>query len=331
MLHFGASTASARRRSPATFEARALELTRRYAAHEAKENPEYPAPDCESIAWAVGTVLEQEGHRVRMVDGDAVGTDDPSGEPSIHFWLEVDGVRFDPKERHLQDEDPSFRYRKRTVVSKGKLEDYGFSVDPQIVLPVLRGSKATVDWTRAEVGDLPTSLYHGRTVDSTVFDLKHVGAGNDQDGPGFYFSNDPEDAWSYAHPKGVLLSATVRPRRLLPHGVGSGHRGRLSTAEVNTLVNAAPHLRDTLSNWDECPIRARRALLKAISGDSAFDEAQNLWGECYRGHEAAFLKGLVRLGYDAATSPTPWGGRLHLVVFNPDCITDVRVIRRRGL
>ena len=195
---------------------------------------------------------------------------------------------------------------------------------------MLRFGSLNRDWTSLSaeaVSDIP--LYHGRTVDSTGFDYKHVGAGNDQDGPGFYFTSDSEDAWSYAHPHGVLLRATVRPRRLLPHRPGPGHRGRLSSAEVNTLVDAAPHLRDTLTNWDESPVRARRMLVHAIAGDNAFDEAQNIWGECYRGHEAAFLRGLVKLGYDAAVSPMPWGGRLHLIVFNPACIHEVEVVRQR--
>lgn len=192
---------------------------------------------------------------------------------------------------------------------------------------IVRGSRAK-GLTGLVAAELPTVMYHGRTVDSTAFDLGRVGgeAANDQDGPGFYFTDDPEDAWSYAYPHGVLLRARLVPRKLVPH------TGRPKQAEIARILRGSPCLSDVLMDWDEHPARAFQQLLSSVMrNETPFSAFQSAWYDAYHrcGEDAAYLRNMAALGYDGAVSPTDWRGRLHVVMFDPTRIVDVEVVRRR--
>ena len=55
--------------------------------------------------------------------------------------------------------------------------------------------------------------YHGRTTKSKDFNLKYVGQGNDQDGPGFYFIRKKDFAGGYAAPNGIIMTFELKPRK----------------------------------------------------------------------------------------------------------------------
>lgn len=192
---------------------------------------------------------------------------------------------------------------------------------------LVRGSRAKA-LTARTASELPAVMYHGRTVDSAAFDLRHVGGenANDQDGPGFYFTDDPEEAWGYAYPHGVLLRARLVPRKLVPH------TGRPKQAEVARILRGSPCLSDVLMDWDESPTRAFHQLLSVtMRNESPFAAFLAAWYDGYHrcGEDAAYLRNMAALGYDGAISPTDWRGRLHVVMFDPSRIVDVEIVRRR--
>ena len=199
-----------------------------------------------------------------------------------------------------------------------------------------KGSRATREPTgQAASSLLPGPWYHGRTSQSTAFDPAHTGDrwANNQDGPGFYFTSDPRDARTYAYPSGVVLQARLDPRKLVPHA------GRVPAGQVDRLLRQAPDLADVLTNWDEDPRVAYRKLLAvATRQPTPWEAFLTAWGEAYRraGDNAAWMAGMVALGYDGVVSPSSWGvgedGQpvQHVVVFNPERIRDVEVIERRG-
>jgi len=168
-------------------------------------------------------------------------------------------------------------------------------------------------------------MYHGRQTDSLVFDAKFINAeGNLQDGPGFYLTNDPEDARRYAE-GGIIIEATVLPRRLVPH------EGAASRQEADRLLRGSPNLREVLEDWDEDPRKSYRKMLDAMmTGETPWAVFQNIWYDGYHrgGYDAEFARQMVLLGYDAAVSPGDWGGRTHLIVYNPQVITRKLVFWR---
>lgn len=210
-------------------------------------------------------------------------------------------------------------------------------IPPARAKKVKKGSPARREPTESHAASrdlLPGLYYHGRTSNSTAFDPAKTGDrwANNQDGPGFYFTSDPRDARTYAHPDGVVLRAKLQPRKLVPH------TGRVPVAQVDRLLRQAPDLEDVLTNWDEDPRVAYRELLAAVTRPSSPWEAfLEVWGEAYRraGDNAAWLAGMTALGYDGVVSPSSWGtgedGRpvQHVVMFSPDRIQDVEVFERR--
>jgi hypothetical protein len=59
--------------------------------------------------------------------------------------------------------------------------------------------------------------YHGRTVDSDVFSYDYIGGENsyDQEGPGFYFTSDFNNAKRYAENRGIILKCKINYKTLI--------------------------------------------------------------------------------------------------------------------
>lgn len=177
--------------------------------------------------------------------------------------------------------------------------------------------------------------FHGRTARTRTFDYRYVGgeAAHDQEGPGFYFTTDPEEARRYAHPSGVVLSAELTVPKWVPT------TGRAPTpATIERLMRASPCYREVLEDWDEHPVRAHQQALRAFAntGEPPHEMFQRVWADFYLrcGRSADYLRALVKLGYGGVIVAHPAGpyvaARQHAVVFGPEFIRDVRVEEDRG-
>ena len=160
--------------------------------------------------------------------------------------------------------------------------------------------------------------YHGRTVKSQVFDEEKTGKGNDQEGPGFYFSSDYDDASRYAYPSGIVMTANIDTSRLTPKTA--------SEEDIEFLLDEADpeDLETSLSNWSENTTTAREMLIEAIMNND--DPYLTAWYEIYRYEPAHFLKAMVKLGYDGHIKiPNQSLDIKHLIVYNPDVIEIQKV------
>ena len=181
-----------------------------------------------------------------------------------------------------------------------------------------RGSRSATD----------TVWFHGRTARSTRFDPERVGDryATNQEGPGFYFTTDPDEARGYAHPSGVVLRATLH----VPRWVSTTAPPK--RAEVERLMRASPAYEDVLTDWDESPQRAHQKALSAmLNAKSQRDAFLNVWGDFYRraDENPAYLRALVKLGYGGVHVPNPHGAP-HAVVFSPDFIENVALVDDLG-
>ena len=181
-----------------------------------------------------------------------------------------------------------------------------------------RGSRSATD----------TVWFHGRTARSTRFDPERVGDryATNQEGPGFYFTTDPDEARGYAHPSGVVLRATLR----VPRWVSSTAPPKRT--EVERLMRASPAYEDVLTDWAESPQRAHQKALSAmLDAKSQRDAFLNVWGDFYRraDENPAYLRELVKLGYGGVHVPNPHGAP-HAVVFSPDFIENVALVDDLG-
>lgn len=169
-----------------------------------------------------------------------------------------------------------------------------------------------------------TPLFHGARAVIKEWSLQHLssGRGHDQEGPGIYFTTDPEDARGYGR---VVHEVRLNLRATVPL------KGHVSPATVKALILASPECVERLEDWGEEPNEALLAATDLIL-DSHHDEPQQvfqqIWYDFYHNHSEDYLRNMVKLGYDGFVvdrSSTPHGAdkpvtRRHVVVFNVDSI-----------
>lgn len=154
--------------------------------------------------------------------------------------------------------------------------------------------------------------YHGRSSTNTEFDYKYINPeGLMQEGPGFYFTNSIQDAKSYVYPRGIIITAKLDLKPV---------KGKVKPDEVDFLIDNAPDLEYTLSNWDENPKKARSLLKEHILNQGSAREAfQQVWVELYRREEEQYLRNLIKLGYTGHMAPS----MERVVMYDPKAIKVV--------
>lgn len=166
--------------------------------------------------------------------------------------------------------------------------------------------------------------YHGRTVDSESFSYDYVGGENayDQEGPGFYFTSNLNDARAYAQPNGIILKCYIDYKKLIIKSDTSSTKTNKKV--LVDLINNSPNKEYTLSNFDENP---RIAMINAVNAylryEDAFDSYQILARDFYRYEAKEYLETLSKY-YDAQLTTKEGsmdGHRLyHLIVYKPSII-----------
>lgn len=167
--------------------------------------------------------------------------------------------------------------------------------------------------------------YHGRAVNSTVFDIKYTGKGHDQEGPGFYFSSDFEDSAHYAGATGIIIAAKIKPERLV--------RGKpeQNINAIRSLMKRSPHLESALTNFDENRDRAFNMALNSFieTNDTLKDAFQSVWVDIFEKDSEEYLKALIAKRWDAHYAT--WVREVkHIIVYNPKAIKMVDVFDREG-
>jgi len=154
--------------------------------------------------------------------------------------------------------------------------------------------------------------YHGRTVKNQTFDISKAGAGHNQQGPGFYFSSDKDDAGTYAYPDGIVMEVEIDDSSLVPE--------EMSREDAEYLLEQAEEddRERHLSDWGG----DREALLDALI--NAEDPYQQAWAELYGDNHKGYLQAMVDLGYDGHKSkPNEHIDTVHFVVYNP-AVIDIK-------
>jgi len=171
-------------------------------------------------------------------------------------------------------------------------------------------------------------IYSGRTIKDPKLDYKYVGGkeANDQEGPGFYFTTDKDEALSYAHPKGVVLTAEQKFTNLITHKTKANKKHALK------LIQMAPNLDDTLTDWGfDPPYMSRQDALNELFSsmyhpDDAKETYLSIWADCYsrQNGNPDFVKNIAKLGYDGLLIED-YKPKYHVVVYNIKKINVINV------
>jgi hypothetical protein len=176
--------------------------------------------------------------------------------------------------------------------------------------------------TESATNDVSGIWYHGRAANDPTFSLEFVGQGHDQEGPGFYFSRDAEDASKYGGAGGSFLEVEVNPRKL------ASNTKQATPEEIQELIERAPDYEIKLTDWDENP---KMAMKKAIEGALKYnknqkDQFQQIWYDFYRDTPAKYCEALIAMGYDGHIADRRGRGWDHLIMYNPKKIKIVEAI-----
>lgn len=165
-------------------------------------------------------------------------------------------------------------------------------------------------------------LFHGMNVDrrEAGWDIEKIGRGNDQEGPGFYFTDERTDAERYGS---HLHVCEINTKKCITVRRKTNYRA------LRKLLHNAPNLDDSLTNWDEnrdvALVLAWRALCNC---PNYWDALTQVWYDFYRGHEPVWARNVVSLcGVDGYLVPRKKNnGTQHVVVLNPEIITILYVV-----
>jgi hypothetical protein len=138
-------------------------------------------------------------------------------------------------------------------------------------------------------------VYSGRTVNNPEITLDYVGKGMDQQGPGLYFTNDPEEAKFYGK---YVVVANLTLNKVLTDSKKPILR------EVQFLINNAPNKEDKLSDFGETEREAMKEATESyMDNDSMKDSYLTICNDFYRGSSAKyFCINMAKLGYDGIVS-----------------------------
>lgn len=171
-------------------------------------------------------------------------------------------------------------------------------------------------------------FYHGSIRPRRTWDLATLGQGNDQYGPGWYFTDNEKTARHYADgPDGTIHRCDLNVANLCPN-VGDVERMR---SRLTRLIRAAPQARMHLEDWGENPKTALQFVLdtymNSVSGPH--DAIQQVWIDFYRRHEDEWAKNVTRLFKWSLALPdsSDTGGDQFAVVWDPSIITILSTIR----
>ena len=168
--------------------------------------------------------------------------------------------------------------------------------------------------------------YHGTPNQFDQFDLNLTGKGNDQEGPGIYFTSNKEQALGYGdrvieaklHLNNVVsMSGKINEdhiRKLVLQSLGLSDESELDEMEDDDFWES------NLTNWGGSPYSAYENVVDSTLryNHTPHEAFQAVWYECYRHNAGDYLRNMIELGYDGVVIPT--AEATHYVVFSPNAI-----------
>lgn len=172
--------------------------------------------------------------------------------------------------------------------------------------------------------------FHGTRSTFEAFEDRFIGTGNDERGPGFYFTSKEQTARHYAGEGGCVIEADPG----IDHPMSDS--AVLSRGQIGAIIAAAPDHRETLENFGEIDMEGYETVLqRAVSTYAATADGKTDPLECicllandfWSGREAAMLAAVQReTGFNGVVRPI--GEEIHAVAWSASQIriVDIRPV-----
>lgn len=182
------------------------------------------------------------------------------------------------------------------------------------------------------------TVYHGSSQSFDVFSYDFIGKGNDEKGPGFYFTSNKDDAKMYGNVGEfkITLDKLVSTKRKASINIIEKIIALSENCKtINELVEKYENDEDlwwesNLSDYAEEPYSAIQVAIDlARSQPNEYKTFLDLWSGVYRYNNKKFLQTMVQLGYDGIIFNVQ-DNTTHYIVFNPNKIKKVKNIVTEG-
>lgn len=175
----------------------------------------------------------------------------------------------------------------------------------------------------------PLRMFHGTVYDIKEFKREYLGKGHDQEGPGFYFTSDPDSASGYASDDRTDVSAPKTGPNIMPvylritKPVGNKP---LTPAQIRAIISAGDP--ESLWNFGDVGFDGKTKVLnEAVEAYRHYEHDVkralfSLANDFYKGEDGKFLQVVTKTtGYDGMIVHRPTA--THCVVFSPEQIKSV--------
>ena len=163
-------------------------------------------------------------------------------------------------------------------------------------------------------------LYHGSNYKIENFKDEFVGKGIDQHGPGIYFTTNPETAEKYGK---FMYEVDCDINKIL------SDKNKATDKEINFLLNNAPNLEDTLTDWGVSPQKGLVAYKKAIFSQTQTEAFESIWYDFYRKEPIEYVRNVSKLGYQAVKVEKD--NETWFIVFNPIILKDIKKLKENKM
>jgi len=168
------------------------------------------------------------------------------------------------------------------------------------------------------------TAYHGSPQKIAKFSDEFVGGkeATDQEGPGIYFTTNVNETVGYASPNGYVYTVELRPSKMLSSKMAMNFEYLVPS--VTKLIKSSPNWKGIAMGYSDDINEGLQELVYQFigMGQSEKEVFVNLYHEVFKENPRLFVKGMVKLGYDALYLPAKDGGG-HIVVYNPKIIKVV--------
>ena len=172
-----------------------------------------------------------------------------------------------------------------------------------------------------EAGGTKTKAYHGTTHKITKFSSAFVGGSEavDQEGPGIYFTTSFDEATEYGKGGGVVYQVELSYNRLVSDKPSMDLDYLIPP--ITKLIKMAPDWKRVARGYDDDLEEGLSEMVHRYVGmaQSEKEAFVVMYGEVYKETPVAYVKNMVKLGYDGVYLPTADGGA-HIIIYKPSSI-----------
>jgi len=166
--------------------------------------------------------------------------------------------------------------------------------------------------------------YHGSRDKFKSFSDKFIGAkkAREQEGPGVYFTTEPEDAINYAKDGGYLYKVELNVGNLISNEPTNNLKHIVKP--ITKLITSAPNWKRVAKGYSEYDDEALDEILYKYIGMSRSEKEAfvGVYNELYSSTPINYVKNMVKLGYDGVYLPIKTGGA-HIAIYN---IKTIRIL-----